>query len=150
MSTMCHDARSSNAVQQRGFSLLAAVFLLVILSSLAAFLVAVSTMQQIGAAMDLQGSRAYQAARAGIEWGVYQTLTPATAPACPNTTLTFAGTTLQDFTTTVSCTLTTADELGTAINVYQVTSTACNQSPCPNSSPGQNYVERQLSITVSR
>jgi len=147
---MCHDVRLTNIARQRGFSLLVAVFLLIILSSLAAFLVAISTMQQIGATMDLQGSRAYQAARAGIEWGAYQTLTPVAAPACPTTTLTFAGTTLQDFTTTVTCSLTVGDELGTAVNVYQITSTACNQSPCPNSSPGQNYVERQLSITVSR
>ncbi len=137
---------------QRGFSLLAGVFLLIILSLLAVFLVAISTRQQIGSAMDLQGSRAYQAARAGTEWGAYQSLRPVGPPACPTATLNFAGTTLQDFTTTITCGLTVADELGTTINVYQITSTACNQPApnCPNATPGQNYIERQLVITVAR
>lgn len=150
MSAIRPNAENKSAPKQSGFSLLAAVFLLIILALLAVFLVAVSTMQQMGSAMDLQGSRAYQAARAGIEYGAFQSLRPPVPPACPATTLTFAGTTLQDFTTTLTCALTTADELGTAINVYQMTSTACTQAPCPNPAPGQNYVERQLTITVAR
>src|SRR4029077_4479815 len=116
---------SAKCKRQRGFSILAGGFLLIILASLAAFLMSISMMQQMGSAMDIQGSRAYQAARAGIEWGAFQALTPVAAPACPTTTLTFVGTTLQDFTTTVTCTLSTANELGTTINFYQLTSTAC-------------------------
>ena len=147
---MCPKPIMKTIAKEKGFSILAAVFLLVILVSLSAFLVSISSMQQMGAAIDLQGTRAYQAARAGIEWGAYQVLNPASAPACPTSTLTFAGTSLQDFSTTVTCTITTADELGTTANVYQLSATACNQPACPNAAPAANYVERQLTITVSR
>jgi MSHA biogenesis protein MshP len=135
---------------QKGFSLLAAIFLLVILTGLSIFLVSIATMNQIGSALDIQGSRAYQSARSGIEWAAYQALTPAVAPACPATTLTFTGTTLQDFSTVVTCALSAVDEQGTTINIYQFTATACNQATCPSGSPGQGYIERQLTIVVGR
>ena len=57
---------------QSGFSLVTAIFLLVILASLGAFIVTVSGLQQTSSALDVQGSRAYHAARSGIEWGTYQ------------------------------------------------------------------------------
>lgn len=137
-------------LNQKGFSLLAAIFLLVILAGLSIFLVSIATMNQVGSALDIQGSKAYQAARAGIEWGAYQALTPASAPACPTATLTFAGTTLQNFSTAVTCTLSTVDEQGSTINIYQFAATACNQTSCPSGSPGQGYVERQVIIVVGR
>jgi Tfp pilus assembly protein PilX len=56
----------------RGFAIVSAIFILVVLAALGAFIVNVSTNQQIGSTLDLQGVRAYQAARAGIEWGIYQ------------------------------------------------------------------------------
>lgn len=138
-------------ITQNGFSLLAAIFLLVILTGVAFFLVSLSMMNQVGSALDIQGGKAYQAARSGIEWGAYQALSPASAPACPaTTTVTFGGTVLQEFATTVTCSLVTANENGQTINNYQITSTACNSSSCPNASPGTNYIERQLTMTVAR
>ncbi|HEY6280567.1 MAG TPA: hypothetical protein VIW72_02070 [Burkholderiales bacterium] len=59
---------------QSGFLLVTAIFLLVILAALGAFILTISGTQQTGSALDVQGSRAYQAARAGIEWGSYQVL----------------------------------------------------------------------------
>ena len=56
----------------RGFSIVAAIFLLVALAALGAAIVIVSTTQQVGSALDVQGARVYQAARAGIEWGAYK------------------------------------------------------------------------------
>ena len=56
----------------RGFAIVSAIFILVVLGALGAFIVNVSTNQQIGSALDIQGVRAYQAARAGVEWGIYQ------------------------------------------------------------------------------
>ena len=57
---------------QRGFTIVSAIFILVVLAALGAFVVTVSTNQQIGSALDVQGTQAYQAARSGIEWGLYQ------------------------------------------------------------------------------
>src|SRR5476649_2355833 len=59
---------------QRGFSLVSAIFLLVVIAALGTFAVTLFTTQQQSATMDVLGSRAYQAARAGIEWGEYQAI----------------------------------------------------------------------------
>lgn len=56
---------------QRGFSLVSAIFLLVVLAGLGAAMVSFSTAQNQSQAMDLMGSRAYQAANAGVEWAAY-------------------------------------------------------------------------------
>lgn len=56
---------------QRGFSLVTAIFLLVVLAGLGAAMVTFSIGQNQSQAMDLMGSRAYQAANAGIEWAAY-------------------------------------------------------------------------------
>ena len=56
---------------QRGFSLVSAIFLLVVLAVLGAAMVTFSTTQDQGQALDAMGSRAYEAANAGIEWAAY-------------------------------------------------------------------------------
>lgn len=56
---------------QRGFSLISAIFLLVVLAGLGAAMVSFSTAQNQSQAMDVLGSRAYQAANAGIEWAAF-------------------------------------------------------------------------------
>jgi MSHA biogenesis protein MshP len=56
---------------QRGFSLVSAIFLLVVLAALGAAMVTFSTSQSQSQAIDVLGSRAYQAANAGIEWAAY-------------------------------------------------------------------------------
>ena len=91
--------------RQRGFSLFSAIFLLVMLSALGAAIVKVSTSSQIGAAIEIQGERAYQAARAGIEWGLYSQLRNDNCAAVTSFALP-AGTTLSNFTVTVTCQIT--------------------------------------------
>jgi hypothetical protein len=58
----------------RGFALILAVFLIVSLAAIGAYLLTVSNVQVATGVMDEQGARAYQAARAGLEWGAYQVL----------------------------------------------------------------------------
>ena len=60
--------------RQRGFGAIAAIVVLVILALLAAAIVSVSTTQQMTSAQDVQSARAWQAARAGNEWGLYRAL----------------------------------------------------------------------------
>jgi MSHA biogenesis protein MshP len=62
------------STRQSGVGLVTAIFLLVVLAGLGVAMVGLFTSQQASANLDLQGARAYQAARAGIEWGVYQRL----------------------------------------------------------------------------
>lgn len=146
----------------RGFAIVSAIFILVVLAALGAFIMHISTSQHIGSALDVQGVRAYQAARAGIEWGLYQvqataaynfgyTSTDPNTRACPAATTSFvpAAATLSGFTITVECSA-TADASG-GPTVFTIIATACSQpnaGACPNTAnPGSLYVERRLSVT---
>jgi len=163
----------SAAKRIRGFAIVSAIFILVVLAALGAFIVNISTTQQIGSALDVQGVRAYQAARAGIEWGLYQVQSsngfdyanPNTR-ACPATVTTSfsfapAATTLSGFTVTIICTRTPVDDTpannpNNSPAVYSITSTACSEpfagwtattTACPNTAnPGSFYVERRLEV----
>ena len=154
---------------QRGLSVVTAVFLLVVLAMLGAFMVSVASVQQSSLVIDLNGVRAYQAARAGIEWGLFNvldpnnTLNPATCspvvlPSCPaaSTNLTGLAGSLSPFTVTVTCSATInapTTEGNRSVGAYQVVATACNQpsaGACPNANPSSGYVERQLQATVSK
>jgi len=92
--------------------LLAIVFFMVVGGALAAAVLSVSRYQGTDVALDLQGMRAYWAARSAIEWGTYQVLDPNNTqglaadqlPACfaSPKTLALPGD-LASFTVTVSC-----------------------------------------------
>jgi MSHA biogenesis protein MshP len=88
----------------RGFALIPALFLIVVLSALAVVAIRVGTGQQQAVTMSLQQARALAAAQAGIEWGAYQTA----AANCPaSTTLTLSEASLTGFTVIVTCAATT-------------------------------------------
>jgi MSHA biogenesis protein MshP len=137
---------------QHGFTAVSAIFILVVLVALGAFIVSVSTSQQIGSALDVQGVRAYEAARSGVEWGLYRQLRNNNCAA--STSFVPPAPTLATFTVTVSCVLTPGTNGGPA--TYTVVSTACNQpagaapGTCPNPAPGQLYVERRLDVTFNQ
>ncbi len=156
--------------RMRGFAIVTAIFILVVLAALGAFIVSISTNQQIGTALDIQGVRAYQAAKSGVEWGIYQIEatpaynfsygTPAVAVgnanpntrACPASPASFApaAPTLAGFTVTVTCAATL--DVNNGPTVFRVVSTACNQpaaGACPNNAPtSPDYVERRIEVTL--
>ena len=140
--------------RMRGFSLVTAIFLLVVLAALAAVMVNISTFQQTESAMDVQGVRAEQAARAGLEWGLQRQISAGltTGAACVGTT-TFSlppGTTLSAFSVSVQCS--TATGPGT-LTSWTITATACNQpgpAGCPNAGNNADYVQRRLQAVLSQ
>lgn len=145
----------------RGFSLVTGIFLLVVLSALGAFMVVFTGLQQNTVQNDILGVRAYYAARAGIDWAVYQVTDPDNAappappafPACPAGNVTGLGGSLAPFVVTVTCSGPfAAEEAGREIRTYSITATACNQAVCviAPAVPPTGYVERQLSVTVTR
>lgn len=128
-----------------------AIFLIVVLGGIAVFISRVTTMQTQSSALDETGAMAYQAAKAGLEWGVYQAVIvdDGTGSSCAaSSTFSLAvpatTTTTVNYTVTVQCTSIAADEGGTDIRVYQITSTASNAAN------GNFRVERQLQASVSR
>lgn len=139
---------------QQGFSIITAIFLLVVLAFLGVAMVAFSTAQNQSSAMDVLGARAYQAARAGIESAAYQVnISQASAvaftPNCANTftagTASALGGTLAPFTVTVTCTATPHVENASTIWVYDVSSVAAM-----GTLGGTNYVERVMSVKLAR
>jgi MSHA biogenesis protein MshP len=160
-----HESRITNHASRsaRGFSIVTALFLLVVLSLLGAFIVSVTGLQQSSQQLDVQGVRAYQAARAGIEWGAWQVLDPNNAqnpvncgpppamPACPGATnLSGLAGSLSPFTVNVTCTSTATTEANREIRVFEIVATACNQPPCPSAAPLAGYVERRITATLSK
>lgn len=144
---------------QAGFSLVSAIFLLLILTGLGAIMLSVSGVQQTESTQDLQGSKAYQAAKAGIEWGTYLILTPentnpASAPftvqfTCPAGGLSNAGlpaltTGLTGFSIRVDCTRSDFIEGGNTVSVYQLTSVATSGVAGSGS-----FVSRNLTATIN-
>lgn len=143
-------SRSLARKQQRAFALPAAIFLMVILAALAAFLVNISVQQHAGQSADIQGSRAYQAARAGIEWGLYSFLRNG---ACAGPANIAPGGGLAAFTVTVTCFPSGAiSEEGTGVvTMARIVANACNQptaGACGSAAPGAGYVERELVVVV--
>lgn len=145
----------------RGFSIVTAIFLIVILSALGAFMVVFTGQQQTTIQADVQGVRAYYAARAGIDWAMYRALDPdnTIAPglppvfaACPTGTINTLGGSLSPFTVVVTCAATSPDptEANRTIRVYEITATACNQATCPAVTPAAGYIERRIVVTVAR
>jgi MSHA biogenesis protein MshP len=137
--------------RQRGLSLVTAIFLLVVLAGLAAVIVNVTTQQQTSSALDVQGTRAYLAARAGVEWGLHRQLISGalcSATSGASTTNSFAlpaGSTLSQFTVTVVCTTTLLDTL----KRYRIRATSCNQptgGACPNGNNSTDYVQRVVQV----
>ncbi len=145
----------------RGFSIITAIFLIVVLSALGAFMVVFTGLQQTTIQADVQGVRAYYAARAGVNWAMYRALDPdntialgppPTFAACPSGTINTLGGSLSPFTVVVTCTATSPDptEANRTIRVYQITATACNQATCPAATPAAGYIERRVVVTVAR
>ena len=132
-----------------GVALVTAIFLLVVLAGLGVAVVALTTTQRTTSAQDELGARAYQAAKAGLEWALFRQLR---AGGCPAST-TFAmprNTTLSGFTVTVTCDQSTQTGFGTTApdppaGHFLIVSTACNgpsgtACPAPGNSP--DYIQR--------
>ncbi|MDH2919163.1 MAG: hypothetical protein PXX73_08220 [Sideroxydans sp.] len=112
---------------QRGFSLISAIFLLVVIAALGMFAVTLSTTQHQSQTMEMMGARAYQAALAGVEWAAYQvgnSPANAVAPIGCTQTLTGLGGNLSAFSVAVSCTAVSAVEGTTTVWVYEVVAKA--------------------------
>ena len=142
--------RMSARSAQRGFTLVASIFLITILFLLSAYMIGFRVYQEAGVTLDMLGTRAHAAARAGAEWGLYNSLRN---NACAGSTALALGGTLTGYTATVTCARSPFNEAGATVNVDTIVANACNQpaaGDCPNNAPGANYVERQITVTVGQ
>ncbi len=140
--------------RQQGFSLISAIFILIVLAALGAYMVTIGGTNRATTSAAMQGARAYQAARSGIEWAVYLVLTASdkdTARTNCDTTIngnnfTLNVTGLNGFTINTLCGYTRHSQQGTDnVTVYTITSTATS-----GGSYGDiDFVQRRISATIS-
>jgi MSHA biogenesis protein MshP len=146
----------------RGFAFVTAIFLLVILGMLAAFVVNLSANAAASGAAAVQGVRALEAARAGLEWVAYQLRDPngtlaagsTNLPPCiaSPTTLALPGD-LAAFTVQLTCTR--YPDVGATPNfheegdkrvvLYVVVATASQGTP-----GSVDYVERRIEARIEK
>jgi MSHA biogenesis protein MshP len=128
--------------RQRGFSIVLAIFVLVVLGLLGGYMVRLSGVQIGTSIYALQGARAYQAARAGIEWANGRINNGGSCTDInAQTGLTFAG--IDGFTVKLSCASQTDSEADQNPTVYRIN--ALSQS---GAYTGGDYVARKLEITI--
>jgi MSHA biogenesis protein MshP len=136
---------------QRGLGMVTAIFLLVVLTALGAAMVQVMSVSHQAGALDIRGARAYQAARAGAEWGAWR-VRRELLNTCPTSPTTFA---LPDgeggFVVTVQCTMVShVASTSKTIRRFRVIATACSPSTvgagCPNATNSTDYVQRVVDI----
>jgi MSHA biogenesis protein MshP len=137
--------------QIAGFYIITAVFFLVVLSLLSAYMLRFGLNQQNIEIQDILSSKAFYAARAGTEWGLFQATRNLS---CPAASTNFSpGNNLSELTITVTTSpLGPYDEGGTMLRVCNITATACNvpvSGACPGNSQTLYYIERQLTASVS-
>jgi MSHA biogenesis protein MshP len=131
---------NTSNVAQRGFAAIAAIFLVVVLAVLGAFMLTFSNAAQLTSAKDVRGSRAYWAARGGLEWVIASVNATPVCPASPTTL------TLDAFTVAITCVVTSHVEAGVTVKIFQFNSVAVSTGAV--GSPG--YVERSVSASMER
>lgn len=126
---------------QSGFSLITAIFLLVVVAALVAYMTNIRVVQQTTLVYGVQGARATQAARSGVEWGIYQSIVNGS---CAGST-SFTDPVFAGFNIEVQCGQTTHIEGTTPIDTFQLTAIARS-----GSYGSLDYVQRRIQATVSQ
>lgn len=142
--------------KQTGFSLVSAIFIVVILGLIGSYIVSISALTSASSSLLGLGVKAYYAAKSGLEWGAYQV---APCPTCPGgagpyncpaspTTITFTQGGLAGLSATVTCKVVdtpgnTFTEHGIIYKVFQINSTGQY-----GISGSGDFVSRQLYMTI--
>jgi MSHA biogenesis protein MshP len=128
--------------RNRGFSLVSAVFLLVVVSLVAAYALSIGSTQRADTTLALVGKRADLAARAGLEWGIGRVLQDSACPA--STSFSPTGLGLSQFSVAVSCTSVSVTEGAITYPVYTLSVTATL-----GSEGSEDFARRTVSAQVS-
>jgi MSHA biogenesis protein MshP len=132
---------------QGGFAAIAAIFLVVILAALGGFMLTFSNTQHLTSARDVQGSRAYWAARAGLEWALVAL--PAT-PALCTTPVAAPPTPIEGFTIAVNCTRTIYVDTGATSGVAPTTIFQMTVTASTGTVGSIAYTDRSVTASVEQ
>ncbi len=141
--------RRESISRQQGFSLVATIFILVILAILGSYMSVMSINQNQASAMSVQGIRAWYAAESGLDWVGYYIFDEGgtgnnVCPANGQSIVDSGGSALEGFTVTMTdCDKTTHREAGKDYDIYKVTILA------KRGNYGDiDYVQRSLTATL--
>ena len=127
--------------RQSGFSIVMAIFILVVLALLSSYMVKMAGAQLSAATFSMQGARAYQSARAGLGWAIARV---SAGGGCTEITdaspLSFTG--INDFSVTLSCTSQSFSEADATPVVYKIT--ALSEFDTYSSA---NYISRSIVVS---
>jgi MSHA biogenesis protein MshP len=126
---------------QRGFSLVSAIFLLVVLAALGVYAVRINTLQQQTVTAGLRAAQAFQAARTGVSWGAYRALA---TDACVSGTLNLTEGATGGFRVGVQCTQSTHTEGADTVCVY-----VFDVRAEAGAYGGPDYVSRRLQTKIT-
>lgn len=118
---------------QRGFGVVAAMVVTIVLAGLAILLARTTSTQATSVALDERGVRAYWAARAGLDWGSWQITQAGGCPASTTFSFPSGAVGFEDYSVTVLC------------NGRLITATACSPAAdCGTDMKSRFYVERKV------
>ena len=128
--------------QQAGFSIVMAIFILVVLSLLGGYMVKLSGVQHATSTYVIQGARAYQAAKAGVGWAISRI---SAGGVCSDITSTppINFTDINGFSVTLTCSNQTFSEGADTPVVYKIT--ALSEFGAYNSA---NYISRKIEVSI--
>lgn len=138
---MCPERMHNEWRRQRGFSLVPALFLLIVLAALGAVAVRLTAVSQQTTVLAIQGARAYAAARAGVEASIYNALVNGN---CSNQNVTLVEGGLAGFDVDTTCTSTAHTE-GTSISTVYVIDAFAHAGAYGT----PDYVSRRIRTTVT-
>lgn len=148
----CAGPLRRQAGRQGGFSLVAAIFLIVVLAALGAFAVQVAMTQYQGSTLELLEARAQAAAEAGIEYGANLTLhTPTLCVGAPSSnTFNLTQGALSGFVVTVTCTPTQHQIWSTITSTWHSYTVFALAATASHGTYGQqDYVSRSVTRDVT-
>ncbi len=134
---------TARAPRARGFSILIALFIIVVLGALALLVVEITGAGQATSILALRAAEALDAAQSGIQWGAHEALTNHACP--PTTTINLTPAGLSGFSVTVTCSSTPHTEGGATFNVYAI------QADASNGTFGvtPDFVQRKIAFTAT-
>jgi MSHA biogenesis protein MshP len=106
---------------ERGFSLVLALFVIIVVALLGAVAVRLGAGEQQTVSLRILGDRAVEAAHTGVEWGAYRALNLGT---CSAGALSLSEGALNGFSVTVTCTVTNHAQSNGTYHVYEIDSYA--------------------------
>ena len=105
--------------QVRGFTLISALFVLVVVSSLGVYLVNLSSGQHLSTALSVRSAQALFAAHSGMDWVIYRLSQGDNCAALP------ASLNIDAYTVDIdSCSVSTLNEGGASYSVFAITVTS--------------------------